>query len=244
MHRFYFDGALGGDVTIEGGEFNHLVNVLRVGAGERVIGVSCDDFDYEYEVASITRAGARLRFIEKRRNLANPGRELTVYLGLIKHDKLAQAVTQLNEVGVSEIVVFNCERSNVALKSVSEAKLNEVARQSCKQCFRSRPAVVRVVSKFPFEEARRQEKIIFARTQSENEIDICGGGQQGGERDFGGATAVIIGPEGGFTPDEDRAFRGMRNVFGVTLGARVLRAETAAVVFAGLVLNAGGGKRP
>ena len=214
---------------MSGTEHNHLANVLRLRVGDEITVVCGDEFDYFYAISSISKSQTNLSLVEKRLNTCNPKQNLTIYLAVIKFDNLAQAVTQLNEIGVTEVVIFksaNCQNVNVNLD-----KLQSIANQSCKQCHRSIP--LKVSGIIPFEHLPKgaifADIIPFER-------------RRGGTRwasdgvvEASDVDALIIGPEGGFTDSERAMLR--EKATPISLGPRILRAETAAVVGASLMLS-------
>jgi len=206
--------------TLTDAEHNHLANVLRLKVGDTIIAVRGDEFDYFFQIAAITKKETKLKFLEKQKNQHNPQKSFTVYLGAIKFDNLALAVTQLNEIGVTDIVIFRSERcQNVP---VNIEKLQKIAEQSCKQCGRSIPVRVKECK---FEEIPSGG--IFA---DEKCTSLRGVHDE--------AISIIIGPEGGFTEREREELK--QKATPVSLGGRILRAETAAVVGAAILLHAFG----
>jgi 16S rRNA (uracil1498-N3)-methyltransferase len=219
--RFYINiQGLSQDLVLSGSEHNHLANVLRLRIGDEVIIVCGDEVDYYYKISEIKKSQTKLTFIGKQQNTHNPKTKLTVYMGVIKHDNLALATEKLNEIGVTEVVLFKSANSqNIPVKL---EKLQAVAQQSCKQCGRSIP--VKVGGVLTFEEVLKEipENVIFADpTTSAARTPIP-------------AKGIIIGPEGGFTDSEREKLR--QKAMHVSLGPRILRAETAAIVGAALIL--------
>jgi len=231
VKRFFVELALGKDFELTDAEHNHLANVLRVKTGEHVTVCCGDAFDYRYEVTKITKNASSMRFIERKENFSNPKVWVSVFLAKIKFDNLALAVTKLNEIGASEVVIFNAANCNVALKSVNVEKLNIIAQQSCKQCGRSIPLKVRITTDEPDVALRGFDTVFFADELRENELALLSV-QEISATD---KNAVIIGPEGGFTLNERNKL--LRVAKPVSLGRRILRAETAAIVSAAILLS-------
>ena len=215
--RFYVtQQGLGKDLVLSGTEHNHLANVLRLRVGEEVIIVCGDEFDYLYEIVSITKSQTNLSLAKKRLNTYNPKKAVTVHIGVIKHDNLALAVEKLNEIGVTEVVLFKsarCQNTPVKLD-----KLQSVANQSCKQCGRSVPLKISGVIGFD----KLPKGALFADEKEKTSK-------------FPTANTIIIGPEGGFTDSEREQLR--KTGTPISLGARILRTETAAIVGATMLLS-------
>lgn len=208
------------ELVLDGIEHNHLAHVLRLKVGDEIIVVCGDEFDYLYKIKNIAKSGTILVFDEKRENIYNPKSQLVVYLGVIKYDNLGLVVEKLNEIGVTEVVLFksvNCQNVQIKID-----KLQTVANQSCKQCGRSVPLKVRGV--LTFDELLKEipSNTIFADEKEES-------------TKIQNANAIIIGPEGGFADTERDSLRVCAKP--ATLGTRILRAETAAIIGAGLILS-------
>ncbi|MCL2413379.1 MAG: 16S rRNA (uracil(1498)-N(3))-methyltransferase [Bacteroidales bacterium] len=214
MRRIFvknIQGRENSDLVLRDAEHNHIASVLRMRAREQVIVICGDEFDYLYEISSIMKRETTLKFISKSLNEKNPKQKFTVYLAAIKNIDIA--VTKLNEIGVSEIVVFESEHSNA---KVNIEKLNTIAEQSCKQCERSIPVKVSGVIKFN----ELPAGAIYADFNGGKIIE---------------SKDIVIGPEGGFSVSERETL--LRSSKPVSLGSRILRSETAAIVLSTLVLN-------
>jgi len=225
--RFFVTSqALEKELVLSGAEHNHLANVLRLRAGDEVIIVCGDEFDYHYQITSIAKDKTVLRLAGKLQNTCNPKQRFTVYIGIIKHDNLALAIEKLNEVGVAEVVLFksaNCQNIPVKLE-----KLQTIALQSCKQCGRSIPLKVSGVLNFDELLKDIPGNVIFAD-------EALRGAHMRGEAISNRPAGIIIGPEGGFTDAERETLR--KTATAVPLGPRILRAETAAIVVSALILS-------
>jgi 16S rRNA (uracil1498-N3)-methyltransferase len=160
---------------------------------------------------------------------AAPAPEVAVAFALTKADKPELVVQKLTELGIDRIIPMTTERSVVRWdrdKAVRQVeRLRRVAREACVQSRRTRLPVVEDVAPFAAVAARGGACL----------ADLAGPG----EDLVGGAPApglahplVLVGPEGGWSPDE-RAV----GVPVVSLGPLVLRAETASLA-AGVLLAA------
>jgi 16S rRNA (uracil1498-N3)-methyltransferase len=241
MKRIWFDKTGGGAAVLSGSEHNHLANVLRGRAGDEVIAVCGDEFDRVYKIENISKKQTVLTFVKKMKNCCNPKNEFVVYLGVIKPDNLALAAQKLNEIGASELKLFSSAFSPV--KTVNILRLNEIARQSCKQCGRSIPLAVSYIGGFDdlIKElkSKNKEKIFFA------DENLAGAGLSAGQeisaRSGLGAgnypaptvlpptvpTALVVGGAGGFDENERAELNGV--AMPISLGSRILRAETACI---------------
>ena len=232
MHSFYIEE--GGRLSAE--DAKHALRVLRLGPGDEVCAMDGGGRRWRARIASVAD-GVRLALEEELPSNEPPVR-LTVYQGVPKADKLDFIAQKLTELGVSRLVPVRMERSVVKLDAKDgrrrRERLEKIAREACKQCGRGLPMEVaepmdwrqalddmaaRRLLLTPWEEAEGF-RLKDAR-------ELCPDA-----RDIG----IVIGPEGGMTAGEVDAMRevGARPV---TLGPRILRAETAAVVSAALAMQ-------
>ena len=257
VKRFYVRDDLGKDFDLIGAEHNHLANVLRTRHGETVIICCGDEFDYHYKADKITKHASHMKFISKEPNTKNPKVSLTVYLALIRAEKLSQVIAHLNEIGVSDLVLFSAEYSNISPKVIGVNRLNVIAEQSCKQCGRSKPMRIRYTADtldfelidlpcvlFADEKLRGEEttpadikKIIENMPKMDEHAKSSIYSQN---KNIPTAPAILIGPEGGFSPAEHDMLCSMRDIIPISMGARILRAETAAMVLSARVMAAYG----
>jgi len=235
MKRFFSKLQLGTqDIVLDQAEYHHLADVLRLKSGDIVTGICGDEYDYMYRIAKITKTAASLEFVSKTLNNHNPKKSLTVYIALIKPDLLSLVVQKLNEIGAGSIVVFCSANCNLPPKSVNFEKLRTVAQQSCKQCGRSMPVQVQGVIDFAQMTKSLSKHAIFADER-------LGMGTKDGKKlsdiDFTSINTaeLIIGPEGGFTQTERAEL--MTAAHPVSLGNRILRAETAAIAGVAIILG-------
>ena len=241
MHRFIVRRAGGyapGEaVELPREEAQHAVRVLRLRPGDAVELIDGDGRAYEAEMTRAERDGAALLV-----KAGLPGREapvsLTLYMGLPKAEKLELIAQKLTELGGARLVPVVMARS-VARPDQRDAdkrreRLERIALEATKQCGRGRvPEMAAPVgwkealalmaahqlTLMPWEEARGL-RLSDVRAERPDAKDI----------------AVLIGPEGGIAPEEAREAEALGARL-VTLGPRILRAETAAIVSVGSVMT-------
>ena len=150
---------------------------------------------------------------------------LTLAQALLKSDKLDWVIEKGTELGVSEFVLFSCERTVSRPAGDRSARWTRLAHSAAQQCQRSRlPSITGPVS---FEDVilhRREALRLLFWEQAQPE------GLTEAHRQHPDTSSVlaVIGPEGGFsTADAQRAAAAGLQLVG--LGPRILRAETAAV---------------
>lgn len=230
MKRFFVNKCTGEDFTLTGTEHNHLASVLRCSVGEEIVVICGDNYNYIYRIKQIQRTGTALEFVKRTKNVCNPAKRLTVFMALIKSDNVALAVQKLTELGATELVLFNSARCNVSPVLVNVARLNTIAQQSCKQCGRSIPITVKGILSFEQLLNQIEDRKAFFADESSSALPRLHSvaGAQNDE-------TLIIGPEGGFTKlERDRL---CKKTIPVSLGKRILRAETAVIAGASIILS-------
>ena len=234
MYHFFTADISGNDIFIRGNDYNHIKNVLRMKQGEELSvsdGISTAEYRCHIEEYLDDAVHCRLDFI-KEADIELPV-QAYLFQCMPKADKMEFIIQKAVELGVHEIIPVSSVRSVVKLdekKAASKCvRWNAIAEAAAKQSRRSRIPQVREVMTFgqALEYAGKLDvKLIpyelsegFADTR--NIIENISGGSSIG---------VFIGPEGGFDEKEisEAEKAGIRPV---TLGRRILRTETAGMVF-------------
>lgn len=234
MKTFYVNGVNGNNIELVGDEHNHLKNVMRLNCGDQVKVVCGDDFNYFCTIMQINKNSTILKVDSKELNKANPKVNLTCYMALIKNDNLSLVVQKLTELGCSTFVPFESRYTVNKDKGTKIEKLNLITQQSLKQCGRSKPMVIKPTKKLTdlVNDLKQHDLIIFANEteKSENLNDVLM--QNMNAKNI----AIIVGCEGGFEQTEIDLLIN-NNAKSVTLGSRILRAETASIMLTAIILN-------
>lgn len=223
-HRFLFyaPDAGRGDATVSltGDEHHHLARVLRVAPGEEVFVTNGDGMIATCRVESVGEACTALAVTATETEAG--GVDLTLALALVRKDRFAQALEQCVELGVTRVLPFTADRSQVhRYGEGTMSRLRRIAVSAMKQSFRARlPEVADPVG---------FEAVVAAATAAD--CVVVGDREAPHARKPVGGTSVlaVVGPEAGLTTVEIGALVGA--------GARLasvsrhrLRSETAAAV--------------
>lgn len=233
MKRFFVEKLTRPLFVLEGAENKHLAEVLRAKKGDRVLLCTGDGFDYEYEIVGFSRSSTTLEYKSERLNTSEPELFLTVYFSMLKGDKSELVVQKLTELGVKRIVPFISEFS--VSRPDKTDRLARAALEACKQCGRAViPEVSGILSfKEMLDSLDKHEKTVFAYEDISKSSKTISDYLSGSEKDV----ALIIGPEGGFSEKEYRAIAFEKSIEPVSLGRRILRAETAAIAATAVILS-------
>ncbi|MBQ2712102.1 MAG: 16S rRNA (uracil(1498)-N(3))-methyltransferase [Clostridia bacterium] len=226
----------GNSIVITGDEAHHIGIVMRKRVGELICLSTGDGLDYYAEITSVSKAEIRLLLIRTESNQTKPDLSLTAYLGALKGDKLDLAVQKLSELGAERVIPVYTKYTVV--KDVKTERLRRIALESAKQC--GRADVMQIGEPIHLKQAieafSSHQRVLFAY-ECEREHSL--------RQELGAAApqsaAIVIGPEGGFAPDEAEAIVQGGGV-AVSLGKRILRAETAAISLAAIVMYEWGEK--
>ncbi|MEW5986368.1 MAG: RsmE family RNA methyltransferase [Chloroflexota bacterium] len=238
MHRFFVspDAVHDQQVTLVEEQAHQIAHVLRLRPGQMI--VALDNAGWEYEV-ELTQVGRRevMGEVKKRRPVANePAVSLTLFLALLKGEKFEWVLQKGTEIGVSAFAPVVTARTvvQVAPNPVKMARWRRIIQEAAEQAGRGRrPQLAEVMT---FQEAAGQlERFPLALAAWEGATG-CGVREAlaGGARPE--RVALLVGPEGGLEEGEvEMAQAAGARV--ITLGRRILRAETAGIVGAALVLH-------
>lgn len=231
------DLKVGLSVVISGTQYNHMANVIRQKVGDKVILLNGDGYDYTAEILEFTKQNAILNILEKAENERKTRLKLTVLCGLLKGDGSENQAVKLSELGVCEFVPFISENCVVTNDSKKYERLNRIALESSKQCKRAVPIIVSEIKTFKQAlDSIKNIKLKIIAYENEKGNTLKNALNDVGNLD---EVALIIGAEGGFTEEEINAAISYGCV-AVTLGKTILKADTAAIASAAVVLYEAG----
>ena len=221
--RFYTPQPLAlGDVTLDGPEAHHLATVRRFEPGDAVTLFNGDGREYAAEVVAVDRKRATLHVTAALDVSRESPVRVTVASALPKGDRADYLVEKLVEVGVTHFLPLITVRSVVVPKASTVETLARGVIEASKQCGRNRLMTVGPPTTWRDFLTRRDGVQLVLHTADGNPAVA---------RSFAGGVTVAVGPEGGFAPEEVAA-AGEAGRAILSLGPRVLRVETAAVVAA------------
>ncbi len=231
MHHFFVTPQqISGDkIRIEGGDVNHMKNVLRMKLHEKAEISDGESRTYLCEVEAYEEDVAVLHILEEMEADTESASKLYLFQGLPKSDKMELIVQKAVELGVYQVIPVAMKRSVVRLDDKKAAKKadrwNSIAESAAKQAGRSR--IPEVTMPLSYKEALKMAEELDVTLLP---YELAGGMKVTREviRQIksGQSVGIFIGPEGGFEPEEVDAAVSMGAKV-ITLGRRILRTETA-----------------
>jgi 16S rRNA (uracil1498-N3)-methyltransferase len=229
LQRLHVIGRLGDGVTVALAkeQSHYLLNVLRLVAGAEILVFNGCDGEWLATVEREGKRDARLRLAHQTRPQL-PAPEVRLCLAPIKSAKLEFAVQKATELGAGAILPVTTEYSQVG--SPNE-RMRAIAIEAAEQCGAlSVPEIlapVRLMDWLRDREAGRH--LIFC-----DEAAAPGDAFAELQKLARDPVDILVGPEGGFSPKERNMLLAHPGIVPISLGPRILRAETAAL--AALVL--------
>jgi 16S rRNA (uracil1498-N3)-methyltransferase len=217
---------------IQGAEARHLRQVLRSRPGDRIAVLDGRGNAYQARITALEREKVYVELEMPLPENTDSAPEIILAQGYLKDKKMEGLIRPLTELGVARWIPFLAARS---VPAPDQKRLlgryerwNKISLEAVKQCGRRRPMAIDPA--VPFETALEQAqdcdtRIIFYEKQTDSQA------RPPAPAPTTAKIFVMVGPEGGFEPDEiDRARKAGFSV--LSLGPRILRAETAALTAA------------
>lgn len=219
--RFYLP-TVSTDHALTGDTHNHAAHSLRIRVSDQITVFDGEGTEYLCKVTEIKKDRTCFEILSKKSEAGETQKSFTLYLAVIKQDRFELAVQKATELGVGRIVpVYSTYTQR--LGSLNYDRLKKIAISACEQCGRSRVPVIEQAIEFdelvtraaktymifPWER-EMHGALLDAIDRSQNDI------------------SVFVGTEGGITQDEKEKLCAV-GAKSVTLGPRILRAETAAI---------------
>lgn len=239
MPRFFVSGQPeNGLLTLRGEDAHHAGRVLRLRPGEAVTLCDGAGTDHDCVVETVEKEAVVCRVQRSHPAETEPKQHFVLCMALPKGDKMDFIVQKAVELGVHEIVPYlskNCvSRPDKTEKKVE--RWQRIAVEAAKQCGRGcLPKVCAVVTTAQAVERAAQCETALFFYENERETGLHDALADG----VGRTVSLMIGPEGGFAPEE-AALAAQAGLRSVSLGTRILRCETAPVAALAAVLYAGG----
>ena len=223
-------------VLVDGEEFNHIANVLRKKVHDKICVIDGSGTDYECEIEQINKKDLILKIVNMIDNNSETQCDVTVFQALVKGDKFELIIQKLTELGVKNFVPFESEFCQVKSNTTRLDRLDKISIEALKQCGRSKKVEIGEILSFDkmIEKLKEFEKVVFAFENSTTSLTEKDLEDQDGKKLK--KIAIVVGSEGGFSEKENELITKQANVKQISMGNRILRAETAAISLTSVVM--------
>jgi 16S rRNA (uracil1498-N3)-methyltransferase len=221
LPRLFVKTALGegARVELDAGQANYLSNVLRVKEGGELLVFDGASGEWLARIAEVGKKRMTLA-VERRTREAEAIPDVWLAFAPVKRARIDWLVEKATELGVARLIPVTTQRTIVERLNLERLRAHVI--EAAEQCGRTR--LPELAEALPL--ARFLEQLDASRTlyfADEN------GGEPAATAFKPGSVVILTGPEGGFTDDERTAIRAAPNALPISLGPRILRAETAAL---------------
>jgi 16S rRNA (uracil1498-N3)-methyltransferase len=231
--RLFVDAPLqaGARIALDRGQANYLLNVLRLKAGESVLIFNGQDGEWRAEVSVEGRKAADLGCVERTRDQGAAPNVIYAFAPL-KHARLDYMVQKAVEMGAGVLQPILTRRTQASRVNLERMRSNVI--EAAEQCgILSIPGVREEADLERFLKGLEKDRLIVfcdEKAPVSNPVEALAklGNNQAG-------LVVIVGPEGGFTDQERALVAAHERCVCVSLGPRILRADTAAVAALAIV---------
>lgn len=210
------------EVILDGEEFVHAKTVQRVEEGTEIVLLDGSGKEYTAIVTKVEKRSLSANITGAADGGKEPKTQIYLLCGALKGDKTELVVHKAVELGAEKIGVYSSEFCAAFMNANKMERLNKVSREAAKQCMRSRAPEVIYFDTFPaaLKSAEGYKNKLFAcEFAQSSDTDIL---------NISGSTAILVGSEGGFSEREAKDAKNA-GFSEITLGKRILRAETAAI---------------
>ena len=237
--RLYVEAPLaaGAALPLARAQANYLINVLRRKTGDPVLVFNGRDGEWRARLDAVSRKGAALTVIEQTRPQSASG-DVHYLFAPLKQARLDYLVQKAVELGVSRLVPVLTRHGQVARVNLDRIRANAV--EAAEQC--GILALPEIVAPIALERLLTdwvpERLMVFCDEEAPVRVPVAVLEEA---RDTTPpalgrmAITVLVGPEGGFSEDERAGLLKLPNLVRLSLGPRILRADTAAVAVLALV---------
>jgi 16S rRNA (uracil1498-N3)-methyltransferase len=219
LPRLFVRAQLGEGVRVDldASQANYLGNVMRLGEGAELLVFDGSSGEW---LARISEAGKKRMAltVERRTRQSEAIPDVWLAFSPVKRTQTDWLVEKATELGVAKLIPVITQRT--IAERVKLERLRSIAIEAAEQCGRTRlPTIDEPISLAQF--LKQADRAIYFADE--------GGGEPAASAFKPGPAVILTGPEGGFTDDERAVIRAAPNASPVSLGPRILRAETAAL---------------
>ena len=211
--------SAGASVVLDAAQANYLGNVMRLGIGAELLLFDGQSGEWLARVSDAGRKSMSLT-VERRTREAESVPDIWLAFAPVKRAQTDWLVEKATELGAARLLPVMTQRT--IADRVKLERLEAITIEAAEQCGRTRlPEIATPLGLKPLLELRDERRRVYF-------ADECGG-EAAASAFQAGPALILIGPEGGFTHEERALIRAAPNAVPISLGPRILRAETAAL---------------
>jgi 16S rRNA (uracil1498-N3)-methyltransferase len=206
----------GAAVELDSKQANYLGNVMRLGVGSELLAFDGSSGEW---LARIAEAAKRRMTLSVERRTREPETIPDVWLAFapIKRGQTDWLVEKATELGTARLIPTVTQRT--VAERVRLERLEAIAIEAAEQC--GRTVLPGIAEPMPLKALLGVERLLYFADEA--------GGEPAADAFKPGPALILTGPEGGFTEEERAMIRAAPHATPISLGPRILRAETAAV---------------
>ncbi len=215
---------------------HQIRNVLRLRPGAAILVLDNSGNEFEVLLRQVDRQQVVGEAVAKRPSPNEPSVQLTLYQALMKRDKFECVLQKGTEIGVSRFVPIVTQRSlvqGIDIKASKQARWHKIITEAAEQSRRGRIPELHPPQTLAQALANQPNQPGLIAWEEEKQLGLREGLVSVKRPSH---ISLFIGPEGGFASEEVEAAQSV-GIRAITLGRRILRAETAALVAAALILH-------
>lgn len=239
MHRFFVlpTAIQRNSVHFTLEQVHQLRNVLRMRAGEDILVLDNAGSEYHVRLQEPTQDRVQGAILERRAATGEPRTRVILYQALLKADKLEWVLQKGTEIGIAAFVPISSERSVPDAGKNKFARWGQIVTEAAEQAGRGKIPPLEPLQPFAqaLQTAQRNGGLVLMPWEQENARDLRGA-LEASDAD---TIHLFIGPEGGWTAQEVELAQA-HGAVPITLGPRILRAETAGLAAASAIFYARG----
>jgi len=227
--RWIADEVSGSRAALVGTQAEHLARVLRARVGQE-FDIAAERRVRRGRIISVTPERVEFELGEELPAFVLP--DITLLLAIFKFDRMEWAIEKASELGVARIVPLIARRTDSHLASAAAKRVERwrrIAREAAQQSRRAAPPEITAPARLQdVIELAADRRLVLSEAEDEVSLKQAVSG-------VSGSLALAIGPEGGWTGEEEGGFR-EHGWIAASLGPTILRAETAAIAAVSIVV--------
>lgn len=220
LKRFYIDKELEDEIEIDDDMYHQIKNVLRTKIGEKFIFINDKEVGEYQFYFGMKKSGLFTLNEKKAHDILDY--KLNVYVGILQREYFDTVIEKLGEIGATKVIPLITRRSIQSINSNTYERIKKLLIKGALQAEHNfLPTLGEAVEISDISTDTENNYLLYERQQDKSKIELRSK-----------SVSLIIGPEGGFDDDELDTIKG-KGFVPISPIRGVLKAETAAVIFAG-----------